>query len=162
AAPTSSGSARRRRSGSGRRTRQPNAETNRSGGTPMRLAGFRRIIAALALVGLVAAPALAQDGPIRIGYAIARTGPWAAGAQVTQEPNYVLWTELINANGGLNVQGRQRKVELVGFDDRSETDTVVRTFEKLMGTDKVDLILPPWGTGANFAVMPLIQKYGYP
>ena len=39
---------------------------------------------------------------------------------------------------------------------------VVRTFEKLMGTDKVDLILPPWGTGANFAVMPLIQKYGYP
>jgi branched-chain amino acid transport system substrate-binding protein len=31
-----------------------------------------------------------------------------------------------------------------------------------MGSDKVDLILPPWSTGANFAMMPLIQKYGYP
>jgi branched-chain amino acid transport system substrate-binding protein len=31
-----------------------------------------------------------------------------------------------------------------------------------MGSDKVDLILPPWSTGANFAMMPLAQKYGYP
>ena len=28
--------------------------------------------------------ALAQSGPVRIGYAIARTGPWAGGAQVSQ------------------------------------------------------------------------------
>jgi branched-chain amino acid transport system substrate-binding protein len=47
-------------------------------------------------------------------------------------------------------------------DDRSEAETVVRSYEKLMGTDKVDLILPPWGTGANFAVLPLVQKHGYP
>ena len=122
---------------------------------------WRRLVV-LSGVLLVATPALAQEPPVRIGYAIARTGPWAAGAQVTQEPNYLLWAEQVNAAGGLNVQGKRRKVELVGFDDRSETETVVRTFEKLMGSDKVDLILPPWGTGANFAVLPLIQKYGYP
>lgn len=109
-----------------------------------------------------ALPAMAQDAPVRIGYAIARTGPWSAGAQLTQEPNYVMWAEQVNARGGLSVKGKKRKVELLGFDDRSEAETVVRTYEKLMGTDKVDLILPPWGTGANFAVMPLIQKYGYP
>lgn len=117
----------------------------------------------LALLGaLIAASALAQDAPVRIGYAIARTGPWSAGAQLTQEPNYLMWAERVNAAGGLNVKGKKRKVELVGFDDRSEAETVVRTYEKLMGSDKVDLILPPWGTGANFAVMPAIQKYGYP
>jgi len=121
-----------------------------------------RGLIALVLALLVGAPVLAQEPPVRIGYAIARTGPWAAGAQVTQEPNYVLWAEQVNAAGGLNVQGKRRKVELIGYDDRSETETVVRTFEKLMGSDKVDLILPPWGTGANFAVLPLIQKYGYP
>jgi branched-chain amino acid transport system substrate-binding protein len=114
------------------------------------------------LAAFTAASALAQDAPVRIGYAIARTGPWSAGAQLTQEPNYVMWAERVNAAGGLNVKGKKRKVELVGFDDRSEAETVVRTYEKLMGSDKVDLILPPWGTGANFAVMPVIQKYGYP
>jgi branched-chain amino acid transport system substrate-binding protein len=119
-------------------------------------------LVAIGVVVLAAAPALAQEPPVRIGYAIARTGPWAAGAQVTQEPNYLLWAEQVNAAGGLNVQGKRRQIELIGYDDRSETETTVRTFEKLMGSDKVDLILPPWGTGANFAVMPLIQKYGYP
>jgi branched-chain amino acid transport system substrate-binding protein len=119
-------------------------------------------LGALALAAATVAPALAQDAPVRIGYAIARTGPWAAGAQVTQEPNYILWAEQVNAAGGLNVQGKRRKIELIGLDDRSETETVVRSYEKLMTSDKVDLILPPWGTGANFAVMPLAQKHGYP
>ncbi|MCX7961322.1 MAG: amino acid ABC transporter substrate-binding protein [Burkholderiales bacterium] len=127
----------------------------------MSIARFGGILSAVALAA-ACLPAAAQEAPVRIGYAIARTGPWAAGAQLTQEPNYIMWADQVNAAGGLNVKGRKRKVELVGFDDRSEAETVVRTYEKLMGSDKVDLILPPWGTGANFAVMPLIQKYGYP
>jgi branched-chain amino acid transport system substrate-binding protein len=120
-----------------------------------------KCIAAGALALAVTAPTFAQQ-PVRIGYAIARTGPWAAGAQVTQEPNFIMWAEQVNASGGLNVKGVKRKIELMGFDDRSDTETVVRTYEKLMGSDKVDLILPPWSTGANFAMMPLAQKYGYP
>ena len=120
-----------------------------------------RLVSA-ALLALALLPAFAQDAPVKIGYAIARTGPWSAGAQLTQEPNYIMWAERVNAAGGLNVKGKKRKVELVGFDDRSEAETVVRTYEKLMGSDKVDLILPPWGTGANFAVLPVVQKFGYP
>lgn len=110
----------------------------------------------------LALPALAQTGPVRIGYAIARTGPWAGGAQVSQEPNFLLWAEQQNAAGGLDVKGKRRPIELVSFDDRSETETCVRTYEKLMGSDKVDLILPPWGSTANFAVAPLANRYGYP
>ncbi len=123
---------------------------------------IRGIAVALTAAALLApmAPAVAQD--VRIGYAIARTGPWAPGAQVTQEPNYVMWAEQVNAAGGLNVGGKKRKIELVAYDDRSNMETVVRTYEKLMSSDKVDLILPPWGTGANFAIMSLAKKYQYP
>src|SRR5256712_10568172 len=100
--------------------------------------------------------------PIKIGYAISRTGPFAPGAQATQEPSYILWAEQVTAAGGINVKGQKRKVELISYDDRSEVETIVRTFEKLMVTDKVDLILPPWGSTANFAVAPLADKHGYP
>ena len=112
----------------------------------------------------LAMPAIAraQDRPVRVGYAIARTGPWAAGAQVTQEPNYLLWADQQNAAGGLDVQGKRRKVELIGLDDRSEIETCIRSYEKLMGSDKVDLILPPWGSNANFALAPLANRFGYP
>ncbi len=133
---------------------------------PLSLSMSRRntlqILAASA--GGLAAPAIlrAQDRPVRIGYAIARTGPWAAGAQVTQEPNYLMWAEQQNSAGGLEVQGRRRRIELIGLDDRSEIETCIRSFEKLMSSDKVDLILPPWGSSANFALAPLANRHGYP
>ncbi len=104
----------------------------------------------------------AQSAPVRIGYAIARTGPWAGGAQVSQEPNFLLWAEQQNAAGGLDVKGVKRPIELIGYDDRSEIETCIRTYEKLMGSDKVDLILPPWGSNANFALAPLANRFGYP
>ena len=53
----------------------------------------------------LALPAMAQAAPVRVGYAMARTGPWTGGAQVSQEPNYLLWAEQQNAAGGLNVKG---------------------------------------------------------
>lgn len=120
--------------------------------------------AAAAAPAALAWPALvhAQAAPVRIGYAIARTGPWTTGAQVSQEPNYLLWAEQVNAAGGLNVKGTKRPVELISSDDRSDIETCVRTYEKLMGSDKVDLVLPPWGSNANFAVAPLANRFGYP
>ena len=123
----------------------------------------RLLAAALATTVLVPAVSFAQaDKPIRIGYTMSRSGPYAPGAQVSQEPNYLLWAEQVNAAGGLSVKGQKRKVELVAYDDRSEIETAVRTYEKLMGSDKVDLILPPWGSAMNFAVAPLANRYGYP
>ncbi len=110
----------------------------------------------------IALPALAQSGPVRVGYAIARTGPWTGGAQISQEPNYLMWAEQQNAAGGLNVKGTKRPIELISYDDRSDIETCVRTYEKLMGSDKVDLVLPPWGSNANFAVAPLANRFGYP
>ncbi len=124
----------------------------------------RRVIKGAAAAGALAwAPTLlAQAAPVRVGYTMSRTGPWTGGAQVSQEPNFLLWAEQHNAAGGLDVKGVKRRIELISSDDRSDVETVVRTYEKLMGSDKVDLVLPPWGSNANFAVAPLANRFGYP
>lgn len=119
-------------------------------------------VAATVGVATFAPHLLAQANPVRIGYAIARTGPWTGGAQISQEPNYLLWAEQVNAAGGLDVKGVKRPIELISSDDRSDVETCVRSYEKLMGSDKVDLILPPWGSNANFAVAPLANRMGFP
>ena len=122
---------------------------------------LQRAAAAVGTASL--APALlAQAAPVRVGYSMSRTGPWTGGAQVSQEPNFLLWAEQQNQAGGLDVKGVRRRIELISSDDRSDTETVVRTYEKLMGSDKVDLVLPPWGSNANFAVAPLANRFGYP
>jgi branched-chain amino acid transport system substrate-binding protein len=124
----------------------------------------RRTVLQTVAVSALALPSLvrAQGAPVRVGYAIGRTGPWAPGAQVSQEPNYLLWAETQNAAGGLNVKGSKRPIELISSDDQSNIETCVRTYEKLMGSDKVDLVLPPWGSNANFAIAPLANRFGYP
>lgn len=126
----------------------------------MRQLGFA--LAAAAAAALYAGnPAVAQD-KIKIGYVVAKSGPNAPGAGITTIPNYKLWVTDVNAAGGINVGGKKMQIEVVEYDDQSSTEEAVKGIERLATEDKVDLILPPWGTGTNLAVAPVIAKYGYP
>jgi branched-chain amino acid transport system substrate-binding protein len=128
----------------------------------------RRQFLKAAAVGAATAPLLrtrarAQAKPVRIGYTLSATGPYAVGAGITQAPNYSLWQEQVNAKGGLAIKGEGRRpIEFVSIDDRSEIETAVRFYEKLATDDKVDLLLPPWGSAMNFAIAPVATKHGYP
>jgi len=65
------------------------------------------LVAALVLVGASLDTGARSDAPpIKIGYAISRTGPFAPGAQATQEPSYILWAEQVNAAGGIEAGPR--------------------------------------------------------
>jgi branched-chain amino acid transport system substrate-binding protein len=122
-----------------------------------------RTAAGAATVPLLRSRAWGQAKPVRIGYTLSATGPYSVGAGITQGPNYALWQEQVNARGGLAVKEEGRRpVEFISIDDRSEIETAVRFYEKLATDDKVDLMLPPWGSAMNFAVAPVATKHGYP
>ncbi len=129
-----------------------------------RMATGMKGLATSAALALFAAslPAIAQD-TITIGYAISKSGPNAGGADMTVTPNYELWVAEVNEAGGLTLpDGTQRKIEVIAYDDRSSAEEVVRAVERLATQDEVDFILPPWGTGFNLAVAPLMARFGYP
>ena len=106
----------------------------------------------------------AQDrSSVKIGYAVSKTGVNAAGAGVTTIPNYKLWVDDVNKAGGLKLpDGSQLPIEITEYDDRSAAEEAVRAIERLATQDKVDCILPPWGTGFNLAIAPLMDRLGYP
>lgn len=109
-------------------------------------------------------PLRAQDRTsVKIGYVVSKTGVNAPGAGTTTIPNYELWVADVMAAGGLKLpDGSQLPIEVVTYDDRSTTEEVVRGIERLARQDKVDFILPPWGTAFNLAVAPLMDRFGYP
>ncbi len=117
---------------------------------------------ALAMAGTV--PALANDhDTIRIGYAISKTGPYAGGASVTTLPNYELWVNQVNEAGGIELaDGTRAKIEVIEYDDRSNSEEAVRAIERLINQDEVDFVLPPWGTALNLATGPIFDRHGYP
>ncbi len=117
-------------------------------------------LAAAAISGL-SAPAQAQD-TLKIGWAISKTGPFAAGAAVTTLPNYQVWVKDVNDAGGIKVGDKKMKIEVVEYDDRSNSEEMIKAVERLATQDKVDFILPPWSTGMNLAAAPIFNKLGYP
>src|SRR6185503_15771638 len=115
---------------------------------------------AAAMIGCMAT-AIAQD-TVKIGWAIPKSGPGAPGAAITTLPNYQVWVKDVNDAGGLNVGGKKMKIEVIEYDDRSNSEELIKAVERLATQDKVDFILPPWSTGMNLAAAPIFNKLGYP
>lgn len=129
-----------------------------------RRAVMRALPAALLSATALTSPLAAQDAdPVTIGYAVSKSGANATGAGITTIPNYELWVKEVNDAGGLEMpDGTRRAIEVVEYDDRSSAEDLVRSIERLATQDEVDLILPPWGTGGNLAIAPLMDRFGYP
>ena len=114
--------------------------------------------------GLMAVPLLAHSkDKIVIGQAVSLSGPLGPSNAVVSTPYYDLWVKDVNAEGGIYVKEFDKKlpVELLIYDDKSDIGTMTRLLEKLILEDKVDFILPPWGTANLFAAAPIANKYGY-
>ena len=126
---------------------------------------MKKFCSAVAVVAIgasaFAVDAVAQSS-VRVGYAISKTGPYAGGASITTLPNYQVWVKDVNDAGGIMVGGKRVPVEVVEYDDRSNSEEAVRAIERLATQDKVDFILPPWGTALNLAVGPTFNRLGYP
>src|SRR5688572_33450399 len=107
-------------------------------------------------IALFAAPALAQE-PIRIGVTQPLTGAFAASGNYVAQGAKIA-EEAINASGG--VLGR--KIQLVIEDNKSNPTEAVATAEKLIGKDKVPVLMGAWSSTLTLAVMPKLMEYGVP
>ena len=120
----------------------------------------------MVFAGLMAVPLLSYSkDKIIIGQAVSLSGPLATSNAVVSTPYYDLSVkDVLNAMGAIYVKevGKKLPVELLIYDDKSEIGTMTRLLEKLILEDKVELILPPWGTANIFAAAlyaNLIQVY---
>jgi len=112
----------------------------------------------------LAAPrlAMAQSDVVKIGAVAPKTGPLAGGATVTQWPNVALWANEVNAKGGMMVDGGQKMVEVIEYDDQTNPGETIKAVQRLATQDKADFIVAPYGTGLNIAAAPLFDRYKYP
>jgi branched-chain amino acid transport system substrate-binding protein len=127
----------------------------------MKTRAFQVLAGTLAtLLVLGAGAAWAQhrsNNEVLIGGAISQTGRYAepAGRQVN---SIKLWVDEVNARGGL----LGRKVVLELLDDKSDTQTAIKLYEKLITEDKVDVLLAPYSSGITEAVANVNERYKMP
>ena len=112
------------------------------------------------VIALTAAPfvekGVAAD-KVTLGIAISQTGRYAepAGRMVN---SYNLYVDQMNAKGGWNGQ----KIDLILMDDKSDKQTSIKLYEKLITQDKVNLTMGPYSSGITDAVANVLERYKYP
>jgi branched-chain amino acid transport system substrate-binding protein len=109
-------------------------------------------VVAVMLAAWSAVPARAAD-PIKIGFSMALTGGVAPAGKIVLAA-FEIWRDDVNAKGGL----LGRPVELVYYDDQSNPANVPGIYTKLIGVDKVDLLLGPYATNMIAPAMPVIMQ----
>jgi branched-chain amino acid transport system substrate-binding protein len=121
---------------------------------------FAVVLVTLLVLGLGVGPAWAGHKPnneVLLGGAISQTGQYAepAGRQVN---SIKLWVDEVNARGGL----LGHKIALRLLDDKSDTQTSIKLYEKLITEDKVDVLLAPYSSGITEAVANVNERYKMP
>ena len=97
-----------------------------------------------------------KKDPITIGMSLPLTGPVADRAKPGYE-GYRYWVEELNAKGGM--LGRQVKLKVL--DDGFDQKTAISDYTKLIGQDKVELVLGTFSSDLNLAVAPIAERYDY-
>jgi branched-chain amino acid transport system substrate-binding protein len=106
---------------------------------------LRGAAGALVLTAL-AAPALAEDGPIKIG--VIAEAQAVVGSSIPGAAQ--LAADEINAKGGVD----GRKIEIVSYDDHSSSAEAVRAFQRAVNDDHVNAVIASYVSEVVLALEP--------
>ena len=112
------------------------------------------------VLALTAAPFVEKShamDKVTLGIAISQTGRYAepAGRMVN---SYKLYVDQVNAGKGWN----GKKIDFIILDDKSDKQTSLKLYEKLITQDKVNLTIGPYSSGITDAVANVFERYKYP
>jgi branched-chain amino acid transport system substrate-binding protein len=130
-----------------------------------------RIIAVIVLaLGLVACSAgvpgrqgaPSSGAPVIVGVPLSFSGSLKQeGAQAKQ--GYELWMDWVNKHqGGLNVGGVKRPVEVIWGDDQSKPDLSAQLAERMISQEGAKFLLGPYGAADTAAVAAVAEKHRVP
>ncbi|TFV61902.1 hypothetical protein E4P41_08965 [Geodermatophilus sp. DF01-2] len=100
-----------------------------------------------------------DTGPIRIGAAIAETGKYSVEGRGLRN-GYDMWVDMVNEQGGIDVCGTKRPVEMVYYDDQSSPEAAAQLTERLISEDDVDFLFGPYSSGLTMATSAIAERHG--
>ncbi len=119
------------------------------------------VSAGLLLCGLILAdPVLAGEKTIKIGNIIPLSGPSASVGQQGKNAREMA-VEEINANGGIKSLGGA-KLEMLYADSESKPEKGVSEAERLINTEKVNVLTGCWNSAVTYPTTAVAERYGIP
>ena len=109
------------------------------------------------LGGFASKPALAKKRTVHFGSSLPLTGPYEKVARIYKDA-YEFWSETVG--GKMIVGGQEMDVAWTVYDDENNAARTAQLTERLITTDKVDLIVGAYGTDTVLAQGAIARKHG--
>ena len=130
------------------------------------LDGRRRFAAQIAAAGLAAltaaglsAAAVAQDKVLKIGQLGVMSGPAASWGLINKYTAQA-HIEMINADGGFELDGDRYRLELVSVDTKNDPRVAIAGAERLVYQEEIKYIIGPNVDETTRAILPVMEKGG--
>jgi len=105
-------------------------------------------VVAMALAACGGSSAPTTGAAIVLGAPLGLTGSLTKESTLTQQ-GYNLWSDWINAKGGILVNGVKHPVTIKYYDDTSSANQSAVLMQKLITEDKANFLLGPYGSAAT-------------
>jgi branched-chain amino acid transport system substrate-binding protein len=130
----------------------------KSAGRPLRIGIVTSVVAVAVAAGGCGTDqgSSATQNPLTIGISLSLTGNFADPGKAAQR-GYELWADAANAEGGI----LDRSVVLKIVDDASLPERAADNYEKLISTDRVDLVLGPYSSKLTIPSSQVVARHGY-
>jgi branched-chain amino acid transport system substrate-binding protein len=125
----------------------------------VRISKFMAVVAALTLT-LGSAVSVEAAETVKIGNIIPLSGPSAAVGIQGQKAREMA-VEEINAAGGIKSLGGA-KLELIFADSKSDPTTGVSEAERMINSEKVNLLTGCWNSAVTYPTTQVAERYGVP
>ena len=106
-------------------------------------------------------PAAEKRDYFKVGVVTSLSGSLANGGNITKR-GYDYLADTVNDQGGIEVNGKQYRVELVFADAKSDPAQAAAAAERLVVEEKVDFIFGPYSSSATMGAAPIIEKHKMP
>ena len=118
--------------------------------------GAAASVAAMLAPGL-AAPAIAQNRTVHLGCSLPLSGPYEKVSTIYRDA-YQFWSETVDNK--MTIGGQDYDVKWTIYDDENSAARTAQLTERLITTDKVDLIVGAYGTDTVLAQGAIARKHG--
>jgi branched-chain amino acid transport system substrate-binding protein len=118
------------------------------------------LLVSASLVFFVTVPLQAADKMVRIGNIIPLSGPSASVGQQGKNAREMAVAE-INAAGGIKSLGGA-KLEMLYADSESKPEKGVAEAERLINTEKVNVLTGCWNSAVTYPTTAVAERYGVP
>jgi len=119
----------------------------------------KRLFFALSVLCLFAVTTSVAQQTLTIGFTVSKTGKFSVDS-LEQYRGVELWRDQTNAAGGIKAGGKSYKIQLVSYDDESDSKRVQQLYTRMILQDKADFMFSPYSSPLTATAAVVSEQYG--